>query len=256
MIDTHTHLYHARFAEDRQEMLQRARQAGVKRFYLPSIDKASFPALISLAENEPDCFAMSGLHPSSVQEHFAEELEYMLQELQRRPDFFCAIGEIGIDLYWDRSTLAWQQEAFARQIELALSLNKPIVIHCRDAFDEVFEVLEGYRERGLSGILHCFSGGLPQAQRALDFNLKLGIGGIITFKNGGLGPVVAEVPLEELLLETDAPFLAPAPFRGKRNEPAYLPRIAEKLAEVKNTRREEVVAITSQTALKLFGHDR
>lgn len=252
MIDTHTHLYHRQFDSDRHLVLERAREEGVKRFYLPNIDISSLAALRALATSEDDCYAMSGLHPSSVKENWRDEVAELLQAVADEPQFYHAIGEIGIDLYWDKTYKKQQQEAFAQQIEAALDFNKPFVIHCRNAFDEVFEVLETYRGRGIWGIFHCFTGNESQAQQALDLNLKLGIGGVATFKNGGLQPVIENFALSDIVLETDAPFLAPAPFRGKRNESAYLKYVCEKIADIKNSTPKAVAATTTQTALQIF----
>ena len=252
MIDTHTHIYLKRFDDDRQEMLYRAREAGVERMYLPNIDLSSFPDLMNLAEAESDIFPMVGLHPGSVKEDYQKQLEGLMAELDRNPRKFKAVGEIGVDLYWRQDNLEEQQKAFRHQIEKSLEHELPIVIHCRDAFDEVFECLEPYRDTALYGIFHCFTGNYEQAQRAIGLNLKLGIGGVVTFKNGGLAEVVEDLDLEHLVLETDAPFLAPKPFRGKRNEPSYVKYVAEKLAEVKNVPLAEVDRITTENALKIF----
>ena len=252
MIDTHTHIYLKRYDDDRQEMLYRAREAGVERMYLPNIDLSSFPDLMNLAEAESDIFPMVGLHPGSVKEDYQKQLEGLMAELDRNPGKFKAVGEIGVDLYWRQDNLEEQQKAFRHQIEKSLEHRLPIVIHCRDAFDEVFECLEPYRDTALYGIFHCFTGNYEQAQRAIGLNLKLGIGGVVTFKNGGLAEVVEDLDLEHLVLETDAPFLAPKPFRGKRNEPSYVKYVAEKLAEVKNVPLAEVDRITTENALKIF----
>lgn len=255
MIDTHTHLYHHQFDEDRHLVLERARKEGVKRFYLPNIDASSLAALRALAASEDDCYAMSGLHPGSVKENWRDETAELMQAVADEPQFYHAIGEIGVDLYWDKTFKKEQQEAFALQIEAALSFNKPFVIHCRNAFDEVFEVVETFKGRGIWGIFHCFTGNEAQAQQALDLNLKLGIGGIVTFKNGGLQPVIETFALSDMVLETDAPFLAPTPWRGKRNESSYIKYVCEKIATIKNSTPQEVARVTSQAALQIFeGH--
>jgi len=251
MIDTHTHIYLNHFTDDRQEMIQRARAAGVKEFFLPNIDKESVEALKQLAASDPDIYPMMGLHPSHVKADYEEELDVVWSELASATKYY-AVGEIGMDLYWDKTFIKEQQDAFSRQIAKAKELSLPIVIHCRDAFDETFEVLESHRGPELNGIFHCFTGNLDQAHQALSLNLKLGIGGVVTFKNGGLDKVVAELATEDLVLETDAPYLAPMPYRGKRNEPAYLSYIAQKIADLHQRPVEEVDQITTATAHKIF----
>ena len=222
MIDTHSHIYLKDFAEDRAEMLQRAREAGVEKVYLPNIDASSMASLKALADAETNCIPMMGLHPGSVKENWEKELETILSDIDQNPGYYKAIGEIGMDLYWDKTFVKEQEIAFARQIEKALELQLPIVIHCREAFNEIFAVLEDYRGKGLYGIFHCFTGTAEQAQHAIDLGLKLGIGGIVTFKNAGLDKVVEQLNPRHIVLETDAPYLAPDPKRGKRNEPAFL----------------------------------
>ena len=254
MIDTHTHIYLDRFKEDIDAILKRAAAVGVERFYLPNIDKESIADLKALAAAHDQIYPMMGLHPSHVKEDWEEQLAAVWEELEGETKYY-AVGEIGIDLYWDRTFIAEQQEAFRRQIRKAKEMHLPIVIHCRDAFDETFEVLEAEADEQLFGIFHCFTGNLEQARRALALNLKLGIGGVVTFKNSGLDKVVAELKTEDLVLETDAPFLAPAPFRGKRNEPAYLEQIAQKIADIHQISKEEVTRITTENALKIFGHE-
>tara|TARA_R110001592_G_scaffold72390_2_gene221043 strand:- start:1262 stop:2026 length:765 start_codon:yes stop_codon:yes gene_type:complete len=254
MIDTHTHIYLDRFKEDIDAILKRAAAVGVERFYLPNIDKESIADLKALAAAHDQIYPMMGLHPSHVKEDWEEQLAAVWEELEGETKYY-AVGEIGIDLYWDKTFIAEQQEAFRRQIRKAKEMYLPIVIHCRDAFDETFEVLEAEADEQLFGIFHCFTGNLEQARRALALNLKLGIGGVVTFKNGGLDKVVAELKTEDLVLETDAPFLAPAPFRGKRNEPAYLEQIAQKIADIHQVSKEEVARITTENALKIFGHE-
>lgn len=252
MIDTHSHIYHHRFDHDFSEMLQRAREAGVEEIYLPNIDVDSIASLKSVAANNPHCKPMMGLHPAHVKEDYQEILAKIFEELDRGELVYHAIGEIGMDLYWDKSHIEEQKLAFGIQINKAKERGLPIVIHCRDAFDEIFEVLEAYRDERLFGIFHCFTGDLVQARRAIDLNMKLGIGGIVTFKNGGLAEVVADLDLAHLVLETDAPFLAPAPHRGKRNEPAYLKLVAEQLARIKSLSLKEVDRITTENARAVF----
>lgn len=252
MIDTHTHIYLNHFTDDRLEMLQRAVEVGVKELFLPNIDKESVTPLKTLADAHSHIYPMMGLHPSHVKADYEEELAVVWQELDSDYKYY-AVGEIGIDLYWDKTFIKEQQDAFSRQIAKAKAMKLPIVIHCRDAFDETFEVLESHRGEGLSGIFHCFTGNLAQAKQALSLNLKLGIGGVVTFKNGGLDKVVAELKTEDLVLETDAPYLAPKPYRGKRNEPSYLSYIAQKIADLHERPLEEVDAITTQNAKAIFG---
>lgn len=247
MIDTHTHIYLKQFSDDRQEMLQRAADAGVKEFYLPNIDKDSIDDLKKLALAHENIFPMMGLHPSHVKEDYQEHLAAVFEELEGDTKYH-AVGEIGIDLYWDKTHIAEQQRAFGIQIEKAKEMGLPIVIHCRDAFDETFAVLEALADEKMYGIFHCFTGNLEQAQTAINLGLKLGIGGVVTFKNGGLDKVVEKIGLEHIVLETDAPYLAPAPFRGKRNEPAYVRYVAEKIAELHGISVEEVDRITTNNA--------
>lgn len=251
LIDTHTHLYSDAFEEDRKEMIERAIENGVDKFYIPAIDSETTQAMYDLEKIFPDrMYLMMGLHPTSVKENYEEELKHVEEELTKRK--FYAIGEIGIDLYWDQSTLKIQQDAFRRQIQLAKKYRLPIVIHCRNAFDEVFEILEEEKNDDLFGIFHCFTGTLAQAQQALSYNMKLGIGGVVTFKNGKIDQFLNEIELKHIVLETDSPYLAPKPFRGKRNESAYVLKVAEKLAEVYETSVEEIAAITTQNALEVF----
>lgn len=251
LIDTHTHLYSDAFAEDRNEMIERAIADGVDKFYIPAIDSQTTQAMYDLEQAFPDrMYLMMGLHPTSVKENYEEELSHVEEELAKRK--FYAIGEIGIDLYWDQSTLEIQQDAFRRQIKLAKKYKLPIVIHCRNAFDEVFEILEEENGDDLFGIFHCFTGTLAQAKQALQYNMKLGIGGVVTFKNGKIDKFLNEIDLKHIVIETDAPYLAPKPFRGKRNESAYVVKVAEKLAEVYDASVEEIAEITTENALEIF----
>lgn len=250
-IDTHTHLYSEAFNADRNQMIERAVAAGVTNFYIPAIDKSTAKAMFDLEKNYPSqTHLMMGLHPTSVKETYKEELDFVASQLQTRP--FIGVGEIGIDLYWDKSTLGIQQEAFTFQIQLAKKYKLPIVIHCRDAFDEVFEVLENEKGDDLYGIFHCFTGTIEQAHKALNYNMKLGIGGVVTFKNGKVDQFLHQIPLEYIVLETDAPYLSPVPYRGKRNESSYLALIAKKVAEIYGLSLEEVGKITSQNAKAVF----
>lgn len=252
LTDTHTHLYSDSFDGDRKQLIQSAIENNISRFFIPAIDSETTQAMYSLEKEFPEnVFLMMGLHPTHVKENYEQELKHIEEELERRK--FYAVGEIGIDLYWDKSTLEIQQDAFRRQIQLAKTYKLPIVIHCREAFDEVFEVLESENDDQLFGIFHCFTGNLEQAKKALSYNMKLGIGGVVTFKNGGIDKFLAEIPLEEIVLETDAPYLAPAPFRGKRNDPVYLLKIAEKIAEVYNLSLETVAEVTTKNSQEVFG---
>lgn len=252
ITDTHTHLYSEEFSEDRDEMIARALEAGIKRFFIPAIDSTYAPAMFELENSYPEhIFLMTGLHPTHVKENFREELDFVKRELQRRK--YYAVGEIGIDLYWDTSTLEIQQEAFQAQIQLAKKHKLPIVIHCRNAFDEVFEVLEKEKSDDLFGIFHCFTGNRDQAQQALSYNMKLGIGGVVTFKNGKIDRFLNEIPLEEIVLETDSPYLAPTPYRGKRNESLYITKVLDKVAAIYNLPKEEVAQVTTSNSKDIFG---
>ena len=252
LTDTHTHLYSEAFDEDRDAMIQRALDAGIERFFIPAIDSTYTQAMLELEKAYPkNVFLMTGLHPTHVKENYKEELKHIEELLARRS--FYAIGEIGIDLYWDKTFLKQQQEAFKYQIQLAKKYKLPIVIHCRDAFDEVFEVLESEKGEDLFGIFHCFTGTLEQAKRAISYNMKLGIGGVVTFKNGKIDTFLNEIPLTEIVLETDAPYLAPTPYRGKRNESLYLTEVAGKLVDIYNTSLKEIVTITTNNSKEVFG---
>lgn len=251
LTDTHTHLYSTQFAEDRDTMMQRAFDLNIKRFFIPAIDKSYAAAMFNLEKHYPEnVFLMMGLHPTSVKENYEEELAFVEQQFAERD--FIAVGEIGIDLYWDKSTLAIQQDAFKRQIQLAKQKNLPIVIHCRESFDEIFDVLETEKDDKLFGIFHCFTGTKAQAERAISFNMKLGIGGVVTFKNGKIDQFLNEIPLEHIVLETDSPYLAPVPFRGKRNESSYLLLVAEKVAQLYGISAEELAEITTQNSKDVF----
>lgn len=251
LIDTHAHLYLDAFAEDRKEMVVRAMQAGVKGIYLPNIDRSSIAPMLELEQAYPDfCFAMMGLHPCSVDENFREALSTVREWLESR--HFCAVGEIGIDLYWDKSFRAQQEEAFLQQISWAIEFDLPIVIHARESLDIILDLIHPLKQPRLRGIFHCFGGTVHQAERIQDLGFLLGIGGVLTYKKAGLDEVLKSVPLSCLVLETDAPYLSPVPFRGKRNESAYLTYIASKLAEIYGTTVEEIGRQTSRTAEALF----
>lgn len=251
-VDTHTHLYTEAFDEDRDAMIQRARDAGVSRFFLPAIDSSYTDAMKSLREQYPGLISlMAGLHPTHVGSEFRQELAKVETELEAGG--YVAVGEIGIDLYWDQSLLKEQVLAFRHQIGLAKKYDLPIVIHCRDAFDEIFEVLEEEQDDRLFGIFHCFTGTEAQASRAISLNMKLGIGGVVTFKNGGIDQFLQRIPLKHIVLETDAPYLTPAPFRGKRNESAYIRYVSRRLSEVYNISEAEIAAITTENSKAVFG---
>lgn len=251
LIDTHTHLYLEAFDEDRDQVIKKAIAEGVDRFYLPAIDSTYSSRMLDLEEKYPDHIRlMMGLHPTHVKENYKEELLHVEQYLAKRN--FAAVGEIGIDLYWDKSLLKQQKEAFDNQILWAKEKELPIVIHCRDAFDETFEVLEGHKGDDLSGIFHCFTGSKEQAEKAIGLNFKLGIGGVLTFKNGKIDQFLDQISVDHIVLETDAPYLAPAPFRGKRNQSKYLIYILRKLSKIYHQTEEELATITTQNALEVF----
>ncbi|MDR3272059.1 MAG: TatD family hydrolase [Flavobacteriaceae bacterium] len=252
LIDTHTHLYSEEFDEDRNAVIGRALQAGVERFYLPAIDSSYYQRMKKLKSEYPEnIFLMIGLHPCDVKpETYEQELAFVRQKLDE--ETFAAIGEIGIDLYWDTSTLEIQQKAFRQQIRWAKEYNLPINIHIRSAFDEVFEILEEEKSLELYGIFHCFSGTLAQAEHAVSLGFSLGIGGVVTFKNGKIDQFLKEISLQHIVLETDSPYLAPVPHRGKRNEPAYIPLIAEKLSDIYEILPEEIVRITTENARRIY----
>ena len=251
MIDTHTHLYSEEFDNDRAEMIARAKTAGIKHCCIPAIDSTYTQQMFQLKANYPDFVSlMNGLHPCSVKENYKEELAHVEALMPTHP--FCAIGEIGIDLYWDKTFLKEQQEAFAWQIQLAKKHQLPIVIHCRDAFDEVFEVLETEKGEGLFGVFHCFTGTEEQAYRAISYGLHLGIGGVVTFKNGKIDQFLKNIPLEHIVLETDSPYLAPVPYRGKRNETAYILQVADKISDIYCQSLTNVIQQTTVNAKKIF----
>ena len=252
ITDTHTHLYSEAFDDDRKEVINRAIELGVTRFFIPAIDSTYTNAMFNLEkEFSEHVFLMMGLHPTHVNENVKEELAFVKKWLDKRT--FYAVGEIGIDLYWDKTFLIQQQQAFKTQIQWAKEKNLPIVIHCRDAFDEIFEILETEKDDKLYGIFHCFSGNLEQAKKAISYNMKLGIGGVVTFKNGKIDQFLNEIDLKHIVLETDAPYLAPVPYRGKRNESSYIKVIAEKLSEIYQLSIEDIAAITTQNSKDIFG---
>ena len=252
ITDTHTHLYSDQFDGDRTQMMQRALQLGVKRFFIPAIDSTFANAMYDIEAQFPDnVFLMMGLHPTHVKKNYEQELAFVEAEFSRRK--FYAVGEIGIDLYWDKSTLSIQQDAFKRQIQLAKRLKLPINIHCRDAFDEIFEILKQEKSDDLRGIFHCFTGNYEQALQAISFNMKLGIGGVVTFKNGQIDTFLNKIDLEHIVLETDSPYLAPVPFRGKRNESSYVVNVVNKLSDLYGVSTSEIAHITTENSRIVFG---
>lgn len=251
LTDTHTHLYLEEFNNDRTEVIERALKQDVKAMLLPNIDSSSIVGMMQLCTQFPkNCFPMMGLHPTSIKENHKEELDQVEYWLEKEK--FYAIGESGIDLYWDKTFQKEQEIAFAKQIELAKKHKLPIVIHMRDSFDEVYEIVKKQASPELTGVFHCFTGPLEQAQKIIELNFMLGIGGVLTFKNSGLDKVVEDIDTKHLLLETDSPFLTPLPYRGKRNESAYIRFIAKKIAEIKNITVEKVAEITTSNANQLF----
>ncbi len=258
LTDTHSHIYLPEFDKDRDLMLERAEKEGVGTILMPAIDTSTHDQMLRLEEAHPNCMAMMGLHPCSVKADFQAELKTAREFLEKRP--FVAVGEIGLDLYWDKTFADQQYMAFYEQIGWALQYNIPVAIHSRNATDECIAVVAEQqkaclpdRQGRLKGVFHCFSGDAVQAQQVIDLGFYLGIGGVVTFKNAGLDKVLEQVALENIVLETDAPYLAPVPFRGKRNEPSYMRYVLEKLAVIKGIGKEEVAAITTANAKKLFG---
>ena len=251
ITDTHTHLYIDAFDKDRSEVIQKALANNISRFFLPAIDSAYTNSMLSLEKQYPDnIFLMMGLHPTHVKENYMEELHHVESMLAERE--FVAIGEIGIDLYWDKSTLGIQQDAFRHQIRLAKKHKLPIVIHSRESFDEIFEILEEEKGDDLFGIFHCFTGTIEQAHKAIGYNMKLGIGGVVTFKNGKIDKFLDQINLRHIVLETDAPYLAPTPYRGKRNEPLYILNVLEKLSHIYGVSVSEIAEITTANSRTVF----
>ncbi len=252
ITDTHTHLYAEQFDQDRDLVIQKALSMGIKRFFVPAIDGSYYKKMFALEKAFPEnVFLMAGLHPTHVKSDYKKELEIVKKQLDNH--HFYAIGEIGMDLYWDKTFVKEQQEAFLLQISWAKERAMPIVIHCRDAFDEIFEVLDQVNDDKLFGIFHCFTGNQQQADQIVNYGFKLGIGGVVTFKNGGLDKFLAEIPLEHIVLETDAPYLAPVPYRGKRNESSYLINVLDKLVDIYRVNPEEIARITTQNSREIFG---
>ena len=252
MIDTHAHIYSNKFNTDRAEMLQKTFELGVHKIFMPNIDRESIDGMLALEKAYPNqCYAMMGLHPCSVKENFEEELAIVEEWLAKRE--FVAVGEMGLDLYWDTTFFEQQKEAFRIQAGWAKQYHKPLVIHTRNSMTETIELLKELKDDNLFGIVHCFGGTLEEAQEIIDLGFLLGIGGVATFKNGGLDKVLPHVSLDHLVLETDSPYLAPKPYRGKRNEPSYIPIIAQRIAELQDVSVEKVAEVTDYNALKVFG---
>jgi len=252
LVDTHAHLYSKQFDADRAETMRRAFEAGLTHIFLPNVDSSSIPAMLELEAAYPgQCFAMMGLHPCSVEANYEHELAVVREWLDQRP--FVAVGEIGLDYYWSREFVEQQKTAFRLQLDWACELGIPVAIHARDSMDDILDILEEKQDGRLTGVLHCFTGNLEQARRAVGLGFHLGLGGVLTYPKGGLEPVVRELPLDRLVLETDAPYLAPVPFRGKRNESAYIREVARKLADVLGLDVAEVSSRTTANALRLFG---
>ena len=251
IIDTHTHLYLKQFNEDVDMVIARSINSGIDKFIFPAIDSSHMKEMHDLQNKYPsNIYLMSGLHPVYVKENYKEELDLVVQSLDNHN--YVAIGEIGIDLYWDKTFLKQQQEAFEFQIRLAISNDLPIVIHCREGFDEIFEILDAEKCTKLHGVFHCFTGTLDQANRAIRLGFKLGIGGVVTFKNGGLDKFINQIDLQHLVLETDAPYLSPVPFRGKRNESSYITYVLSKLSELYEISEIEIAKATTKNAIKIF----
>ena len=251
IIDTHTHLYLNQFKDDIDKVIQRSIDKGINKFIFPAIDSTHFDEMHDLKNKYPgSIYLMSGLHPTNVKENYKEELEFVVNSLKSHS--YVAIGEIGIDLYWDKTYLKQQQDAFEFQIRLAIKNDLPIVIHCREAFDEIFEILDKENCTKLRGVFHCFTGTLEQANRAIRLGFKLGIGGVVTFKNGGIDKFLNQIDLKHIVVETDSPYLAPVPFRGKRNESSYITYVIDKLSEIYGLPIKKIASETTKNAEKVF----
>ena len=252
MIDTHTHLYLDHFKDDIDDVIQRAVSVGVEKFYLPSINSKHNKSMHVLENKFPNrIFCMIGLHPCYVDQNFELEMEFVKKQIKEHD--YKAIGEIGIDLFHEKKYFKQQVIVFEEQIKLAIEYDLPIVIHSRDSFDEIFEVLKKYKSNSLRGIFHCFTGDKEQAEKIIGLNFLLGIGGVVTFKNGKISEFLSSIPLDKIVLETDSPYLAPVPYRGKRNESSFLQIIASKIAEIYNIHFDEVSSVTEQNSIKIFG---
>ena len=251
IIDTHTHLYLKQFKNDVDQVITKAIDHNITKLVFPSIDSSHMEKMYELKNRYPkNIFLMTGLHPVYVKDNYKDELDQVLKSLIDHD--FVAVGEIGIDLYWDKTFLKQQQDAFEFQIELALENKLPIVIHCREGFDEIFEILEKFKSQKIRGIFHCFTGSLDQANKSIHMGFKLGIGGVVTFKNGGIDKLIKNIDLKNIVLETDSPYLAPAPFRGKRNESYYITYVLKKISEIYKISEKEVAAITTKNSKEMF----
>lgn len=257
LIDTHAHLYAEEFDEDRQAMIQKASDASVKYILLPNIDIESIPKMEDVAANYPNCFQMMGLHPAFVKEDWEQQLDRMEKKLFENPKLYCAVGEIGMDLYWDKTFIEAQKIAFRRQVSWAKELGLPIAIHARDAFPEILAILDEENDESLKGVFHCFTGHEQIARHILKYGgFKLGIGGVVTYKNSHLAELLKKIDLEHLVLETDAPYLTPVPFRGKRNESEYVKYVAEKLSDIYQVSVDTIAEVTTKNAIELFQLER
>lgn len=251
LIDSHAHIYTDNFKDDMDEVIDRSKEVGVEKIYMPNIDHDSIDSMMELAERHPEyCIPMMGLHPCSVKRGFEKEL-YEVEEWLDKGNF-CAVGEIGTDLYWDKTLFEEQKEAFNIQCALAVKHKVPVAIHCRESINETIDLVRPFSEQGLTGVFHCFTGSKDQAVDIIEMGFFMGLGGVCTFKNGGLSPVIEAVDPKHFLLETDSPYLAPVPMRGKRNEPSYIKNIAIKIAEVLDKEVDEIAEITSRNSLSLF----
>ena len=253
LIDTHAHVYDHQFRADLDEMIMRAKDAGVGKILMPNVDSASLSDMHAVATRFPQfCLPMLGLHPCSVNESYLQELKLVEQNLFSGKENYVAVGEIGLDFYWDKTFIPQQKEALTQQVKWAKELRLPVVLHSRDSFHDVIELLKPLKDVNLKGVFHCFTGTVEEAEQAIALEFFLGIGGVVTFKNSGLDKTIEKIDLKHLILETDAPYLAPAPHRGKRNESSYVKLVAEKIAQVKNLPFDEVSRITTENAKKLF----
>jgi len=252
ITDTHIHLYAEQFEPDLDQLIEKAVTSGVECFFMPNIDSTSIESMLNLEKKFPEnCFPMMGLHPCSVKDNWRDEMKIVEDWLSKRK--FFAVGEMGIDLYWDKTFIEEQKIVFKRQAELANQYKLPIVIHTRDSFEVAIQLLKEIKKEEPFGIFHCFTGNVQEAKQVTDMGFLLGIGGVVTFKNGGLDKTLEQINLKDVVLETDAPYLAPAPFRGKRNEPVYILKVAERISEVKNVPVEEVIRITTENSKRVFG---
>lgn len=252
LIDTHSHIFLEEFEADREQVIRNALDKNIRKIFLPNIDRSSIQSVLNLHKKYPEnCFPLMGLHPGSVAKDFETELEQIKKTIEENKIY--GIGETGLDFYWDTTYKDQQIRSFTKQIHWAIEMDLPLIIHVRDSFDEVVDCIKRNYDPKLKGIFHCFTGGINEAEIVFDLGFLIGIGGIVTFKNSGLAQTIEKLPLEKMVLETDSPYLAPTPFRGKRNESAYIDLIAEKIAEIKKIPKKEVAEVTSQNALKLFG---